>query len=62
MKAHIFSFRIDSDLRVLDCNPPARVLLSIVDTPIDTYLLKLLDGDSVAAVWSWLMMLNCAAD
>lgn len=56
MKAHLCHFRINNELRVLDCNPIARVLLSIVDTPIETYLLELLDDDAVIATRRWLLL------
>ncbi|MET0379248.1 MAG: PAS domain-containing sensor histidine kinase [Spongiibacteraceae bacterium] len=56
MKAHLCHFRINKELRVLDCNPIARILLSIVDTPIETYLLQLLDDSAVAAARRWLML------
>ncbi len=56
MKAQLCHFRITSDLRVLDCNPSARILISIVNTPVETYLLQLLDDGSTAAVRDWLLI------
>lgn len=56
MNARLCHFRINNDLCVLDCNPIARIMLSIVDTPIETYLLQLFDEDAVAATRRWLQL------